>query len=213
MEDLVLELVERFDIVHLLPYKVGRIVVEAEVRARKHLEHFAPVCRCAHDVLSARPLIVGEPHRAVLDADADAFFLRMGKDRSPYFLGDLQVLFNGLARNTADECGDHVDAKKSGSIDQFVQMIDIHGTFFKIRIEGVRIISKGGNNNAFGCAEVIDLFSLFRSKVCRIDMADACITSLCAGCRPAGNFKALQIVLCRKIHYFFKCHSFADRCQ
>ena len=68
----VAELVDRPLVVDHQPDEVRRVEVEAEVVARDGREHLAPDRRRPGEVVAARPLVVGEDHRAVLDRDLHA---------------------------------------------------------------------------------------------------------------------------------------------
>ena len=57
MEDAILELVDRTDVVHLHPEHVGGIVVQTEVLGGDRLEHSPPDRGAEGQVLSPGPLI------------------------------------------------------------------------------------------------------------------------------------------------------------
>ena len=63
-------------IVNLQPDQVRRVVVEAEMVAGNRFEHPSPDGGRKSQVLPTRPLIVGEKHGAVFDADADIVLFR-----------------------------------------------------------------------------------------------------------------------------------------
>ena len=69
MEDSVPELGKRGQVIHLLPDHVRRVEVQAEMGAGDVVEHPPPDRRGRGQVLAAGPFVLGEEHRAVLDAD------------------------------------------------------------------------------------------------------------------------------------------------
>ena len=80
------ELIKRLYVVDLLPNKVARVVVYAEIIAGQQLKHFAPKPRCGKQVLPARPLIRAEKHGAVFNCNLNALFLGKLYNRRPNFL-------------------------------------------------------------------------------------------------------------------------------
>ena len=210
MEDLVLEIVDRLDVVHLLPDEVGRVEVEAEVRAVEDGEDLAPVGGGGHDVLAARPFVVREEHRAVLDGDFHADLLGIADDRGPDFFDQFNVFIHILGRIAADESADHVDAEHLGSVHQLVNMSNGGVGLFLVGIERVRIVSQRGDFHALGLAVSVDLGGLLFGEVGDINVADAGVTAVRAAGRPAGDFKAFQAVLGGEINDFLKSHTVAN---
>src|SRR5207245_8324264 len=83
VEDPVAELVDRPLVVDELPDEMGGIEVEPEVRGRQDLEQAPPEGRGVREVRAARPLVVAEDHRAVLDRDPDPVLSRVLDERPP----------------------------------------------------------------------------------------------------------------------------------
>ena len=210
MEYLILKFVERLDIIDLLPYKMGRIIVDSEIVIGQDLKDLSPVCRCRHQILSARPLIFCKEHGAVFDRHFHAFSLCVFQDWRPHFLYFLQVRRHTLVRDPSDKCCDHIYIQHYGRIDQLVEMINITLAFLQIRVHSVRIICKSGNLNSLCRTQILDLFCFLLCKIRNIDMADSCISALCSALRPARDFQALQTILCGEVNNFLKCHSFTD---
>src|SRR5262249_24764531 len=71
VEEAVAELAQRREVVDVQPDAVRRVEVQPEALARDLLEHAAPDRGRVGQVLAARPLVAGEEHRTVLDADLD----------------------------------------------------------------------------------------------------------------------------------------------
>ena len=82
VEKLVLIVFNRFDVIHTLPYKMRRIVIQPEIIARNRFEHSVPEIRAACQIHTGRPLIP-EIHRTVFDADLNLFFFCQFNDIRP----------------------------------------------------------------------------------------------------------------------------------
>src|ERR1041384_7811450 len=78
MEQLVPELAQRTERVHVLQHEMGRVIIEAEVLRRNIVEHAPPDGRADREVFAARPFVAAERHRAVLDADFNSVVLGKG---------------------------------------------------------------------------------------------------------------------------------------
>src|SRR5947209_7767362 len=97
------KLTDRRDFIHLLPDHVGRIVVETEILVRDLLKHAAPDGGTDCQVLSARPLVLGEEHGAILDADVDTPLAGVPNERGPDFLEQRPILVDALLVVAPDE--------------------------------------------------------------------------------------------------------------
>ena len=139
VEQLVFELVDGFDVVHLLPYIVAGIEVQAEAGAGQTTEQLAEDIRRAHQVLAAGPLVGAEQHGAVLDGDLDAALLRQMDDGGPDLVKQLIVFLAGLVLVAADEGGDHAHAQLFAGANQRFQMVDGSGALLQIGVHGVGI--------------------------------------------------------------------------
>ena len=142
MEDFILKLVNWFNVVNLLPDKMGRVIVNTKVWTVDNLENFSPVCRRCHNILSARPFIICEKHRTVFNTDLNALFLCVFYNWRPYFFENLQIFCKCLIWNSSNKCSDHVNIKHCRCIDQFIDVINVGLSFFKIRIHSIWIIAK-----------------------------------------------------------------------
>ena len=151
MEDFILKLIDWFDVIDHLPYKMGRIVVDTKIITRKNLKYFLPVCRCGHQVLSAWPLICTKEHRAVLDCYFYTLLFCQFDDWRPYLFYDFKILFYCLGLVTANKTCNHVDAKFCTCFNQSHQMVNGCLTFLQIRVQSIRIISKRRNLYVLFC--------------------------------------------------------------
>ena len=76
------ELADEARLVDHLPDEMRRIEVHADIAA-PGLEDAAPDLRRVGDVVPARPFVLAEDHRAVLEGELDAVVARMGDDVGP----------------------------------------------------------------------------------------------------------------------------------
>ena len=107
MEDLIFELIKWADIVDHLPDKMGWIVVDAQMVTVQDPEYLSPDGRCCHQVLSSRPLVLAEKHRAVFDGNLHVTFLSQFYDRRPDLFYQFQVFLYIFGLVPSDKCGDH----------------------------------------------------------------------------------------------------------
>ena len=68
VNDSLLELIERANIVDLLPNQMLRVKVETKVPSRNRIEHPPPDFWRDSEVFAARPLIIAKQHRAIFYA-------------------------------------------------------------------------------------------------------------------------------------------------
>ena len=204
MEDLVFKLIDRFDVIDHLPYKMRRVIIDSEIVAVQNLEHFSPDLRCCHQVLSARPLIRSEQHRAVLDRNFHIIFFCQFDDRRPYFFHQFQILFHCLCLVSSDKCCHHADAQFCACKDYIFQMCNCCRSFFQISVHCVRIKCQRRNVYIFLFAVIQNVFRIcviFQHTI-HIDVAHTGISSFRFSLRPACNFHTLKSVVCCKIHHF-----------
>ncbi len=98
VEDAVGEVVDGALVVDLQPDEVRRVDVEPEVRVGDRREHLVPDRRRPGEVVAARPLVVAEDHRAVLDRDLHAALAGVGDELRPD-LGGSGSRFSGSGRS------------------------------------------------------------------------------------------------------------------
>ncbi len=115
------ELAHHALVIDHLQDEVRRIEVQTEIVIRDDLPHLAPDGRRAGQVVTARPFVIGEEHRAVLDGDLDAAFPGELDDRRPDPGIILQVLWDGLILVLSDECADHRNLQQCGRFDHLLQ--------------------------------------------------------------------------------------------
>ena len=108
-------------------------------------------------LLPAGPLVVGEEHRAVFDADLDAVFLGELDDRRPDLGVLFQVLRDGLVLVLADEGADHRDFQQRGGLDHLLQVTDDRFAVLSVRVQRVGIISQRGDGQPVAVQHLADV--------------------------------------------------------
>ncbi len=103
VKELICKFAHRFQITHLLKDHVGWIVVQTEVVTGNVVEHSSPDDRAMSQILSARPFVAGERHRAVLDPNFDPAFFCVLNDWLPCFQESRPVFVNGFGPISTDE--------------------------------------------------------------------------------------------------------------
>ena len=92
------------------------------MRVGDDLEHRAPRVRVVGEVVAARPLVVGEDHRAVLDRDLHAVLARVRDQRRPQLGEALEVLRQRPGLVVARERADGGHAELAGRLDHLAQV-------------------------------------------------------------------------------------------
>ena len=136
-------------------------------------EHVPPRRRRVHQVVAARPLVVAEDHRAVLDGDLDAVVCRLGDDRRPHLLELLEVLRQRLVLVVADERVDHRHAELLGCLDHATDVGDHLGAMVEVGVQRVRVVTEAGDLDA-PLAELPDeVLGLIIGEVGAVDVRHA----------------------------------------
>ena len=161
----------------MLPDHVGRVVIEPKIWARNRLEHAVPNRGANGKVLASGPLVRGEQHGAVFDADLDATFFGQGDDRSPNFDKASKVLIHGPRPIATNKGVEVCQAQVSGRLNDLLNMVCSQFSLSCIRSKCIRIIAKAARRNARLFSKPGELFSIGSGIRVHIDMGDACITS------------------------------------
>src|SRR6185312_13418357 len=77
------ELADGAQIVHLLPYEMRWIEIQAKRHARNLVEHAPPDRRALRQIFASGPLVLCKEHRAVLDGDLYAVVFGKFDNRRP----------------------------------------------------------------------------------------------------------------------------------
>ena len=147
------------------------------------------------DVVAARPLVVAEDHRAVLDGDLHAVVAARGSTMSGQTLERrLPVLVEVLRCIAAHERVDegHAHLLAAASITSFRCAIAAPLTF-RIGMQRVRIVAQPRDRQALRVDLVDDLLRPTLREVGDIDVGGAGVaTGRPAGRRPAGDLQAFE---------------------
>ena len=127
--------------------QVRRVEVEPD-RAAPLLEDPAPDARRRREVVPARPLVVAEEHRAVLDRDLPAVVLRERHDVRPDLERLLPVRVLGLCGVGAHERVHEGDVHLLGGRDHVLQVADDRLPMRRIRMQRVRVVAQPGDRQA-----------------------------------------------------------------
>ena len=98
--------------------------------------------------MAARPFVVAEQHRAVLDGDLSAVVLGERHDVRPDPLGLLPVGVLVLRAVRAHEGVDVGHAHRLGGSDDVLQVADDLGAMLGVRMKRVRVIAEAGDGEA-----------------------------------------------------------------
>src|SRR5438034_9144660 len=142
VEDAGAEVVHNAHVVDHLPDEVRWIEIEAEVRVRDNLPHPPPDGGGRCQVVSTRPLVVGEDHRAVLDGDLYAMIGGKLHERRPDLFKLTAVLLNRLVPVTPDEGPNDGHVQHLGGDDDFLQVISHHRPVVRIGVKGIGVVSE-----------------------------------------------------------------------
>src|ERR1051325_10294649 len=116
--------------------------------------------------MPARPFIIAEDHRAVLEGEFDIVVACMGDDVGPDLERFLPIVVDMLGGVATAEGVDDRNAHMTGSDDDFLQMIDDSLAMAEVWMKRVRVIAKRGDRKShFG--EIGGDFSGARSCDCR----------------------------------------------
>ena len=181
------------DVDHLQD-QVRRVEVEPD-RAAPLLEDATPDARRRREVVPARPLVVAEEHRAVLDRDLPAVVLRERHDVRPDLERLLPVRVLGLCSVGAHERVDEGDVHLLGGRDHVLEVTDDGLTMRRVRMERVRVVAQPGDRQALAHDLVDDLGRLRCGEVRDIDVGRAGVAAgRPARARPAGDLDAFESV-------------------
>ena len=171
---------------------MGRIEIDA-YRAAPLLDDPAPLDGRVGKVVPARPFVVAEDHRTVLDGQLHPVVLGELDDARPDLQGILPVLVGVLRGVGADERVHQRDVHLTSRHDHLLQVADDSLAMRWVGVERVRVVPETGDREAFAVDLVGDLASLPVGDVDDVDVARARIATICAGAlRPTGNLEDLE---------------------
>ena len=168
-----------------LPDQVRRVEVQPEPAAGEHGEKFAPHVRAHGHVLAARPLVVGEDHRAVLDADPHVGLLGGPQDRRPDRFHQRHVGIDRQRRVAADEGVDDVDADLRRGFDHLDEVVGDQFAVRGVGVERVRVVPERRDADAVDADELVDVRGGRRGEVRHVEVRDPGVPPLRFPRRPA----------------------------
>ena len=140
----------------------ARVEVQAEVLVGDRREHRAPDRRRVGEVVAARPLVVGEDHRAVLDRDLHAVLAGVVRRAAATPRGSARGSPAGCAWVAADERADGLDAELRRRLDHLAQVRVRGRARLVVRDERVRVVGERGDLEAAALQAGDDLGRLRR---------------------------------------------------
>ena len=190
VEELLPKLFERPERINPLEQEVRWVEVEAEGR-RVHVgESPPPDRRRGQQVLAARPFVLGEQHRTVLDADPHALVFRELHQRPPGREKPRPVVIDGLQPVAADKPVHRPQPQQRRRSDQPPKMGYRHVGHRRVWIERVGIVAESAEGDAVPVASRQDGVCLGRREVGHIHMRDSGILPLGAANGPAHRLHA-----------------------
>src|SRR5436190_9367969 len=180
MHDALAEFTNATHIIYLLPDQVRRVVVESQVRTGNGLENRLPESRGGCQVLSARPFVLTEQHRAVFQANLHALALGFVNDIGPDTLKDRPVRFDRFRGIPTDESVDYADVQPGRRPDYFLEMIGHDAPMFRIRIERIGIITQPREGDTGLGDQVADAAGFIVAEIRHVDVGHAGIAAISA---------------------------------
>src|SRR6187401_202595 len=194
VQDVRAELADETRDVDHLEDQVRRVEVEPDAAA-PGLENAAPHARRRGEVVAARPLVVAEQHRAVLEGQLPAVVVGEADDVGPDAQRLLPVVVRVLRAVRAHERVDERDVHRLRGGDDVAEVTDDLLAVHRIRVERVGVVAEAGNVQAPGPDASRQLGGLTRALVGDVDVAGPGISPARAGRpRPAGDLDALEAV-------------------
>ena len=204
MDDLCAELADGASRVNVLPDKVRRVEIEAQVRARDGLEHRRPQGRRRGEVGAARPFIQCEQHGAVFDAERDAFPLRVLDDVRPDRQEQGPVASNGFGGIAAHESVDDADTDTRSRADDLFQVLDHAAAMVRIGMERIGIIAEPGDRHAGPIYQLQHARRLIVIDLGYVQMTDPGVAPIGFARRPAHQLNAGEPFVGGEGHDFFE---------
>ena len=185
VEQPVFERCERPERVHVLQHKMRGVVVEPQ-RGRSDISKCAPPdSRRGEQVLSARPLIPGEQHRAVFNTDPHAQFLGQSDDRLPGLEEPRPVVIDRPRPVTAHKPGDRPQAEQGGRRNDLSEVCRCGIRNRRVRVEHVWVVAEPTDADAVPRAGRQDVLSASLRERTHVDMCDAGVLPLGGANGPA----------------------------
>src|SRR4030042_6564454 len=181
------------------------IKVQPKVIIGNDLPHLAPDFRRACQVVTARPLIVREDHRAVLDGNLNAIRFSELDDRRPNLGIIYQILRNGLVLIFADESTNNGHLQHICSLNHLLQVRNYYLTLLDIWMERIRIIRERRDCHAVVINHLTNVLGLSFVQFVNIDMRNTRITAGGFLERPASNLDSLETAFSTPLGSLFKC--------
>src|SRR6188508_712237 len=193
VEDVLPEfLQEALDVDHLED-QVRRVEIEPD-RVAPSFEDPAPLPWRRRDVVAARPLVVREEHRAVLERDLHALvvgeFHDVGPDAQRLFPVVVEVLGSVTTHERVDERDAHLPRRDHHRLEVVRDLLAMLG----VGMERVRVVAEAGDRQPLGRELVDDLRGLVVGQVLDVDVARASVAPRRSGrLRPAGDLEDLEV--------------------
>jgi len=204
VEELVGEVPDRLEVVHVLPDHVGGVVVEAEVVAGDVSEHTAPDGGRVGQIFASGPFVVSEGHGAVLDADLDVVVFGEADQGRPDFEEAGPVVVDGLGPVTADEGVHDADAQQGGGLDDAFNVVDGDLGFVLVRGQGVGVVAESADGDAGGGGELVDAGGVCCSEADDVDVGYSGVAALGFAGRPAHELDGAEAIGGGELDDFFE---------
>ena len=191
MNEAIGELEKRVDRIHLLPDQMGGIVVEAEGGAGNVGKHPPPDLRARGEILSPRPFVARERHRAVLDADPHAAIFGELDQRPPGLEKPGPVVVDRLRPIAADERVHPPNAELARGPDHLGNMLGRGERLSLVRCEWIGVVAQAADPDSSLGRHGADPFGIGRREAVNRDVRHAGIAALGRRRRPAHQLNAL----------------------
>ena len=133
MIDPIDELSNRLEVIHMLEYQVGGVVVEPQVRTPKIGKKPPPNRGRTGDVLAAWPFVGRENHRAILNPNAHRVFLSKIHQRPPSLEHPGPIVLDALGVIASYEGIDLMDPQSSSRCNHLLEMLTAPFGLLKVR--------------------------------------------------------------------------------
>src|SRR5687767_1533738 len=144
VQDMGPELADEAGLVDHQPDQMRRVVVEPDIAAPR-LDDAAPDIGRMGDVVAARPFVVAEDHRAILEGQLDAVVAGVGDDVRPDLQRLRPIVIDVLGCIATAERVHHRQPHPPGGDDDLLQMVDDALAMAEIGMERIRIIAEPGD--------------------------------------------------------------------
>ena len=167
-----------------------RVEVQPERLTVEGTEHVRRGRR-VHEVVAGRPLVVGEDHRAVLDADPDAGVGSLS-DVSGHTLVSGEVLAVRLVLVVADERVDDGHPELGGRREHVAEVLDHLGPMGQVRVQRIGVVQPGDLDPSLD--EVTDDLLVPARRARAVVAPPGVAPGRAVGSRPAGDLEHREAV-------------------